>query len=259
MSYSNKQQKAVEKYCKVCHDAGKPESVYRSHFVRASPEPTAKVVCPTLLALECGFCGNCGHTPQYCKVLKDKQKIEKRQQAFAKADEKAAKPAPKPAKVQTNVFAAFADDSDDEEPIKVSNKPSSAAVSTKTATIIKKDEFPALQASAAVKSAKSATKMSAVPSCVAALQACHPGLSVAKKMPEVTLAKPSLGRVVSAKLAIEQQDNRIIEQDDEDFSDEDNTITAIYDQAVAIRREPRKASQMDWAALDSDDSDDEDW
>jgi hypothetical protein len=259
MSYSKKQQKAVEKYCKVCHDAGKPESVYRSHFVRASPEPTAKVLCPTLLALECGFCGNCGHTPQYCKVLKDKQKIEKRQQAFAKADEKAAKPASKPAKVQTNVFAAFADDSDDEEQITVSNKPSVNTASTKSATIIKKDEFPALQASAAVKSAKSATKMSAVPSCVAALQACHPGLSVAKKMPEVTLAKPSLGRVVSAKLAIEQQDNRIIEQEDEEFSDEDNTITAIYDQAVAITRAPLKASQMNWAALDSDDSDDEDW
>jgi hypothetical protein len=258
MSYSKKQQKAVEKYCKVCHDAGKPESVYRSHFVRASPEPTAKVVCPTLLALECGFCGNCGHTPQYCKVLKDKQKTEKRQQAFAKADEKAAKAAPKSVKVQTNVFAAFADDSDDEEPIKVSNKTSVNAASTKSATIIKKDEFPALQqmSATAVKLAKSATKMSAVPSCVAALQSCHPGLSVAKKMPEVTLAKPSLGRVVSAKLAIEQQDNRIIEQDDEDFSDEDNTITAIYDQAVAIRREPLKASQMDWAALDSDD---EDW
>jgi hypothetical protein len=259
MSYSKKQQKAVEKYCKVCHDAGKPESVYRSHFVRASPEPNAKVVCPTLLALECGFCGNCGHTPQYCKVLKDKQKMEKRQQAVAKADEKAAKPEQKKAKVQTNVFAAFADDSDDEEP-----KVSTTEIATKSATIIKKDEFPALQqASASAQSMnKSATRQSVVPSCVAALQACHPSLSVAKKMPEVTLAKPSLGRVVSAKLAKEQPEHRVIEPQEElsdDDSETENTITAIYDQAVAVRRQPLKASQMNWAAMDSDDSDDEDW
>lgn len=55
-----------DKFCSVCKMAGKPESVFASHFVRESPEPDAKVVCPTLLARCCYVCGIQGHTPKYC-------------------------------------------------------------------------------------------------------------------------------------------------------------------------------------------------
>jgi hypothetical protein len=61
-------------YCKVCQDAGKPENVFRSHFTRETKDPNAKVICPTLLALECRYCFKNGHTVKYCPSLKNKEK-----------------------------------------------------------------------------------------------------------------------------------------------------------------------------------------
>lgn len=55
-------------FCKVCFDAGKPESMYTNHFVRASPDINAQVICPTLLGLSCRRCGKNGHTVSRCKV-----------------------------------------------------------------------------------------------------------------------------------------------------------------------------------------------
>ena len=58
-------------FCPVCKSAGKSEEKYTSHYVRASPDPDAKVVCPTLLSRECRFCGVKGHTPKYCPAQKE--------------------------------------------------------------------------------------------------------------------------------------------------------------------------------------------
>ena len=52
--------------CKVCFDAGKPESLYNNHFVRQTPDINSKVVCPTLLSLVCFYCQKKGHTPSRC-------------------------------------------------------------------------------------------------------------------------------------------------------------------------------------------------
>lgn len=68
-------------FCKVCADAGKTDT---AHYPRKTPDPNSAVVCPTLLALECRYCFNNGHTVKYCTVLKDRQKQEddhRRQQA----------------------------------------------------------------------------------------------------------------------------------------------------------------------------------
>lgn len=59
-------------YCKVCHDAGLPESVYKSHFVRKTIDKNSEVVCPTLLALKCKYCNGSGHTQNYCEVFKNR-------------------------------------------------------------------------------------------------------------------------------------------------------------------------------------------
>ena len=53
-------------FCKVCRDAGKPESEYTSHFVKDQPGPNGKVICPTLLNQDCRICGKSGHTSSYC-------------------------------------------------------------------------------------------------------------------------------------------------------------------------------------------------
>lgn len=59
-------------FCKVCFDAGKPESEYTSHYLKSSPGPTGKLVCPTLLNQSCLTCGKCGHTSSYCDQSKSR-------------------------------------------------------------------------------------------------------------------------------------------------------------------------------------------
>jgi hypothetical protein len=63
-STSNK--RPLVKNCKFCKDAGKPYEVYTSHFVRESADPNSKIVCPTILAMECRFCFKKGHTISKC-------------------------------------------------------------------------------------------------------------------------------------------------------------------------------------------------
>lgn len=57
---------APKPYCKVCHDSGKPEDMYRSHWVKDKPGVDGVVVCPTLLSKECRFCNKMGHMIAFC-------------------------------------------------------------------------------------------------------------------------------------------------------------------------------------------------
>lgn len=52
--------------CKVCKDAGKSETDYSSHWPR---DDEGNTICPTLLAQECRYCHESGHTVKYCKKL----------------------------------------------------------------------------------------------------------------------------------------------------------------------------------------------
>ena len=66
---------ARKPFCKVCKDAGKPESLYTSHYINDGPGKNGKVVCPTLLSQTCGYCkkARAGHTAKYCPELERKQ------------------------------------------------------------------------------------------------------------------------------------------------------------------------------------------
>ena len=68
---------AVKPFCKVCHDSGKTEAEYTSHFVKSEPGSKGKVVCPTLLNQGCSYCHETGHTVSYCQVLKNKAKVQR--------------------------------------------------------------------------------------------------------------------------------------------------------------------------------------
>lgn len=59
-------------FCKVCFDSGRPSADYTSHYVKDSPGPDGRVVCPVLLAQECRYCKEKGHTPTHCPKLADK-------------------------------------------------------------------------------------------------------------------------------------------------------------------------------------------
>jgi hypothetical protein len=100
-------------FCKVCLDAGKSESEYTSHFIRETRDPNSKVVCPTLLGLECRFCFKPGHTVKYCTVLKKKEKETNRSQKSSEYNSKISLTKTKVSKTQINAFACLDGDSDD--------------------------------------------------------------------------------------------------------------------------------------------------
>ena len=62
-------------YCKVCHDSGKSEKEYTSHWVK---DLSGKVICPNLLSLECRCCYQLGHTVKFCPVNLNRKKQEER-------------------------------------------------------------------------------------------------------------------------------------------------------------------------------------
>ena len=64
------------KFCKICKDTGKTLSEYTSHYVRESPDPNSKVVCPTLIAAVCRYCKNGGHTVKHCPKIEARNRQE---------------------------------------------------------------------------------------------------------------------------------------------------------------------------------------
>jgi len=67
-------------YCKVCHDAGKTELEYTSHWVK---DLTGKTTCPTLLNQECRYCHKSGHTVKFCDILAQNSSVERKTQSAA--------------------------------------------------------------------------------------------------------------------------------------------------------------------------------
>lgn len=112
-------------YCKVCHDSGKPEKVYTSHWVRSLPDRQGKttVTCPTLLATECGYCKQRGHTSKFCEALEQKKRHDGHFAATA-STKKVAKPVEKKKSTSTltthrptqNLFEHL-DEPDTEQPV----------------------------------------------------------------------------------------------------------------------------------------------
>jgi hypothetical protein len=134
---------AKKSYCKVCHDAGKPESEYTSHYVRSTPDRNSKsvITCPTLLSTECRYCHKTGHTTKFCPVIAEYKKTEEKVARQAKYQEEEVKKEKKEKKEKkvTGFTAIYIDsDSEDEMPAKVSAK-----VINETTTNID-IEFPAL-------------------------------------------------------------------------------------------------------------------
>lgn len=130
MSYksSNNNNKVVAKkpFCKVCHDAGKTEAEYTSHFVRSLPDMNGKtkVTCPILAATECRYCYQLGHTTKFCPIIEENNKRSKKEKSVAiqahKSEQRAASrtvPEPVVERKYGGAFAAFRDDSEDEKPV----------------------------------------------------------------------------------------------------------------------------------------------
>lgn len=138
---NNNNNKNVKKpYCKVCHDAGKSESVYTSHWVKSLPDKNGKstITCPTLLDTECRYCFKLGHTTKFCPVIeqnnKKKEKDERRNQVL----EQTAKTPAKNIASKLGYYAALDIGSDSEEEVE------DIKVSDIKVSNIKVEEFPSL-------------------------------------------------------------------------------------------------------------------
>jgi hypothetical protein len=152
-------------------------------------------MCPTLLSLSCGYCGNCGHTPKFCPTLSSNKKTEAKQmskiQAMEKRELEEKNANKKKVQVQTNKFAAFDDDEDsDSEPEQTLPQVASKVVSASFA------DFPALAAPATKKQTLPAIKKNQPKSNIlSALSQVCPEVSVAAKMPEVYIPKPVMSKL----------------------------------------------------------------
>jgi hypothetical protein len=250
MSARNNAKVTPKPFCKVCHDAGKTEKEYTSHFVKSEPGPNGKVVCPTLLAQECRFCFQGGHTAGYCPVIASNKKAEEKALNLAARREANKKtPAPKPtvAKKTVNAFAALDSDSDLDEQVskKVINSTKfvSAKPVAKPAAKEVKEEFPALPSMK--KTAPVATTMSGY-------------ASIAAKMPEQYASEKYEQELIANSIKRQMpptiKKSQYAKEEVKDYNSDDSWEEA----AVAVAPKPKMlASQIDWDA--TYDSDDEDW
>lgn len=106
VTFSNKVK--VKPFCKVCHDSGKTEAEYTSHFVKSEPGFKGKVVCPTLLSQSCTYCNVTGHTVSYCETLKLHNKNKEKSQR-ASAFQKDQAPVVTKKLIKKRGFAALGD------------------------------------------------------------------------------------------------------------------------------------------------------
>jgi len=133
-SQSKNNNNNVKPFCKVCFDAGKTDT---AHFVRKTPDPKSPVVCPTLLALQCRYCDQAGHTVKYCAVLKKNNKEKARADSLLRHVHVDAPVAPSKPK-NNNLFALLEEDSDDEQDNTIADQPADTIADHDTQTVAAK-------------------------------------------------------------------------------------------------------------------------
>ena len=242
---NNKNAKASQepkKFCKVCQDAGKPENEYTSHWVRSSPGPEGKVICPTLLSQECKYCYKTGHTTKYCVILKKNQKNE-RTATYIAAKSATHTASKKPLNVFDCLYCDSSEDDDNVVDSIVDSKPSLSKESTTTATntlmVTKVEEFPALTSS----TKKSETTVTAGGGMSYATMAAKTQEDYLNEQFMMNLAKK---RMMPAAEALSKPiESTIFKKNWADYSDNESDAEEEYVMP--------KASEMDWAQeYDSD-------
>ena len=123
---NTKNTKSVSKpFCKICFDAGKPESQYTSHYIRKTTDPNSAITCPILLATECRYCHQMGHTISRCTLREQNNRARDAPRPVAvTAQAPVQAPSTRPVAVAAPVarqsnsrFAALDDDEEDAVPM----------------------------------------------------------------------------------------------------------------------------------------------
>ena len=76
MNANNNSNKRFPK-CLTCEKAGLTGKALE-HYTRQTPDPNSPIVCPTILAFNCGHCGKSGHSKGFCPVFKADQARQER-------------------------------------------------------------------------------------------------------------------------------------------------------------------------------------
>ena len=110
----NSKQVVPQPFCKVCKDSDKSEAMYTSHWVK---DKQGKVCCPTLLAQQCRYCNNHGHTIKFCKfAVEDNNR--RNMKIVTKVPEVKLVNKPQPTLMSNNRWTALAEAADAPAPAK---------------------------------------------------------------------------------------------------------------------------------------------
>lgn len=272
-SRSNKVAPAPKPYCAHCFNLGKPESAYTSHFIRSTPDPKSPVVCPELLSTECRYCFKTGHTTGKCPVLTERKVAEEREAKQKERDARLKEQHKQTVvKKQTTKgkFAALEssdEDSEDEMTLKVSAKVSTKKMPTKSVVVETFEEkFPALPTKP--KASSVAPALSNYAGMAAKSKSEYEDEQFLKAKMTKRVEMPTLQRNtnINERQVVAGPESEFWKDFDSDFEDEAEYAARKIAEAEAEDKRiadahkkkimPLKASEMNWAALDSDD---EDW
>jgi len=248
------------KYCAHCFNLGMPETKYRSHYIRATADPNSVVVCPELLATECKYCFKTGHTVTKCPILASQKKNEKKvkyQEEVANKQQEEAKKTPNKKQVATTRFAALDSDSEDEEQTPQQKVTTTTKVVTTTTTDKKTDfmsNFPALTTKKTVvipqQPARSFAEMAAKS------KAEYEDEQFLKAKMTKRVQMPTLTRSETVRQQIQEPIDEFWAEMDPEEDEMEYAIKQIEAKEKEQVKKTLKASELDWAMLDSDD---EDW
>jgi len=209
-------------YCKVCHDAGKAESVYTSHCVKTYNINTGKTdtTCPTLLALECRYCYKSGHTVKFCPVLEENKKMDVERARDRARHEYQARQEQQQAAVQIqnkpkNAFAAFAEEQEDEE--RQENQEVQKQELQAKQEVQAKQDFPALMGNTRIAQNNNVKSYS----CVAATPVDQTRLEMSRQQ-----RVQQASQVEAQKKAVTWADEDDSDEDQEEMYEEPSTPTS---------------------------------
>ena len=221
---SSRNNSSKKPFCKVCHDAGKAESVYTSHCVKTYNVKTGKTdtTCPTLLALECRYCWKLGHTVKFCPVLEENKKMDIERardrarheyQARQEQQQAAVQAQNKPKNAFADAFAAFAEEQEEEER-EVQEEVAKQELQAK-------EDFPALMGNTRVAQNSNAKSYS----CVAATPADERRLEMARQQ-----RLQQVAQVEAQKKAVSWADEEDDSEDEAYDSEEEEEVKVVVSQ-----------------------------
>lgn len=110
--------------CLTCEKAGLTGKALE-HYTRKTQDPNSPIVCPTILAFKCGYCGQAGHSRGFCQALKTDQARAEREQARRENEEERRRNERRAEderqrqettrRLKSNIFTAFVDDEEENE------------------------------------------------------------------------------------------------------------------------------------------------